>query len=55
MKLSPKDQELLDKKGITVKKLKQQLETFKTGLPYINLKRAATVGDGILNLNDTEK
>ncbi len=55
MKLSPKDQELLEKKGITVKKLKQQLETFKTGLPYINLKRAATVGDGILNLNDTEK
>lgn len=55
MKLSSKDQSLLDKKGITVKKIEQQLALFKTGLPFINLKRAATVGDGILKLNDAEK
>ena len=55
MKLSTKDQNLLDKKGISVKKIEQQVEIFKTGLPFINLKRAATVDDGILKLNDAEK
>ena len=55
MKLRSIDQNLLDQKGISIKKLEQQLEIFKTGLPFINLKRAATVDDGILKLTDTEK
>lgn len=47
------DQELLKKKGITESQLAEQLESFKTGFPFLRLKAAAGIGNGILK--PTEK
>jgi len=45
----------IEKKGLTVKKVNAQIQLFETGLPYINLKEAATIGNGILKIEDSEK
>lgn len=42
-------------KGLTNEKVNQQITLFKTGLPYVNLKSAATLGDGIQRFADDEK
>ena len=55
MKLSDKDLDLLEKKGITKQTIDQQMQLFKNGLPFINLKRAATVDDGIIKLTAKEE
>lgn len=51
MNLSHKDLHQLEHKGITIQKLEQQLNTFKKGMPFMNLESAAIVGNGILKLN----
>ncbi|RAJ14960.1 DUF4301 family protein [Olleya aquimaris] len=51
MKFSKTDIEFIKKKGLTLKKVEQQLELLKNGLPYINLERAATINDGIVQLS----
>ena len=55
MKLSDKDLDLLEKKGISKQTIDQQMQLFKNGLPFINLKRAATVDDGIIKLTAKEE
>jgi len=45
----------IEQKGLTVEKVNAQIRLFKVGLPFINLKEAATIGNGILNLSDREK
>lgn len=52
MNFSKEDITLLEKKGLSLKKVEQQLELFKTGLPFINLERAATLDDGILQFSE---
>ena len=47
MQFSKTDINFIEQKGLTLKKVEQQLELLKTGLPYINLERAATINDGI--------
>ena len=42
------DKELLQKKGISESQLAEQLESFKTGFPFLRLKAAASIGNGIL-------
>lgn len=44
----------IESKGLTVDKVRKQLELFKTGLPYVNLKSAAVLGDGILKFSEKE-
>ncbi|WP_313791249.1 DUF4301 family protein [Lacinutrix neustonica] len=45
----------IETKDLTVEKVKKQLDVFKTGLPYVNLKSAAVLNDGILQLSEKEK
>lgn len=52
MQFSKADLEFIEKKGLTLKKVEQQLKLLKSGLPYINLERAATINDGIIQLSN---
>lgn len=47
-----KDLEILAAKGITPEKAEQQLATFATGFPYLELKSAASLDYGIMAIND---
>lgn len=51
MQFNKKDLDFINQKGLTLKKVEQQLNLFNSGLPYINLERAATINDGILELS----
>ena len=51
MQFNKTDLQFIDQKGLTLKKVEQQLNLLKTGLPFINLERAATVDDGILQFS----
>ncbi|MFI2741364.1 DUF4301 family protein [Zhouia sp. PK063] len=53
--LNEKDQELIEKKGISLEKIEHQIETFKEGIPFIQLVSAATVDKGIHKFSDEEK
>jgi hypothetical protein len=55
LNFTEKDIKQIEKKGLTVEKVMTQINIFKTGLPFINLKDTATIGNGILKLNDNEK
>jgi hypothetical protein len=46
---------LIEKKGITLKILENQLIHFREGFPFINLLRPAIVGDGIINFGEEKK
>ena len=52
--LTQEDLKLLEEKGITTDMLDRQIARFKSGFPYLKVKSAATVGDGIRRLTDTE-
>ncbi len=54
IELSPKDLEQLDSKGISKEKVINQIETFKEGIPFVNLAQAAVVGNGILRFSEKE-
>jgi uncharacterized protein DUF4301 len=47
MQLTEKDQELLAEKGITKEKVRNQVDIFKEGIPFVDLENAAVVGNGI--------
>src|SRR5690606_4902028 len=47
-------QEIIDK-GLTLQAVNKQIERFKSGMPFMNLHSAASVGNGILSLSDLEK
>lgn len=55
MKFTSKHTTQIEAKGISTKKVNEQLSLFKTGLPFINLKSAACLGDGILQFDDSQK
>lgn len=52
--ISKADQTLLDKKGITAEQVAEQLKTFKTGFPFLKIKDAATLENGILCPTDED-
>lgn len=54
MNFTKKQIKQIEDKGLTVEKVLKQIETFKFGLPYINLESAAILGNGILKLSDEE-
>ncbi|ALM08724.1 NAD metabolism ATPase/kinase [Sediminicola sp. YIK13] len=47
-------QQLLDK-GIKKEKVLDQIETFKEGIPFVHLEKAAIISDGILKFSPTEE
>lgn len=52
--LSNKDKAQLLAKGISEEQIEEQLESLRTGFPFLKLKNAATIGDGILRLETSE-
>jgi hypothetical protein len=55
MTFTEQDKLQIQKKGLTINEVEKQLELFKTGLPFINLKSAATVKNGILRLTEEKQ
>lgn len=55
IEFTEKDKEQLKAKGIAETKVVGQIETFKEGIPFVNLKRAAVVGDGIYRFSNEEE
>ena len=55
MSFSKKDIQQIQNKGLTVDKVNAQIEIFKNGLPFVNLKDVATIGNGILRLTEDER
>ena len=53
--LSSQDLEQLESKGISKEKVTQQIETFKAGIPFVHLVKAAVVSDGILRFSAEEE
>lgn len=53
--LTQQDKDFLAKKGITEEKLNNQLESFKTGFPFLKLAGAASPEKGITVPSDAEK
>ena len=49
-----KDIEAITARGMTLAKVEQQINHFKKGFPYINLVKAATIGDGIIAADKEE-
>ena len=44
----------LQEKEISEDQVYEQISYFKKGFPYLNLKKAACVGDGIIKLSDED-
>jgi hypothetical protein len=55
MELMEKDKKQLAAKGISENKVIGQIETFNEGIPFVHLKRAAVVGDGIYRFSKEEE
>ncbi|MCK0158640.1 DUF4301 family protein [Cellulophaga sp. F20128] len=55
MNFSEQDIEQLSKKGISKEKVLAQLETFKEGIQYVDLSKAAVISDGILKFSPPEE
>ncbi|WP_435314137.1 DUF4301 family protein [Cellulophaga fucicola] len=55
MNFTSQDKEQFIAKGVTNEKVLEQIETFKEGIPFVNLSKAAVVGDGILKFSDKEE
>lgn len=51
---SEKDEAQIAERGSELSTVKQQIENFKNGFPYLDIKRPAAIGDGILRL-DTDQ
>ncbi|MEB8345968.1 DUF4301 family protein [Flavobacteriaceae bacterium KMM 6898] len=50
-----KDNHQLLEKGITEKKVLDQIETFKEGIPFVHLEKAAIISNGILKYSPMEE
>ena len=52
--LNEKDHQLIDKKGITPADISLQVQRFESGFPRLKIHSVATVGNGIMRLNDKD-
>ncbi len=50
--LSQQDLKQIAQKGITEEQIKIQLEEFKTGFPFLKIEAAASIGQGIIRLDE---
>ncbi|MCK0107983.1 DUF4301 family protein [Flavobacteriaceae bacterium S0825] len=55
MNFTQNDINQIEKKGLTVDKVLSQIALFKKGVPFVNLKSTATIGNGILAFNERER
>lgn len=53
--LSQQDLQQIAQKGITEQQIEQQLQEFKTGFPFLRLKAAASIEDGIVATSEQDK
>lgn len=53
--LTVEDKDFLGKKGITEEQIEAQLQMFKQGFPFLKLKAAASLGNGILSPAEAER
>ncbi len=53
MNFTEKDIAQIESLGLTVKDVERQIELFKSGVNHTNIHSAATIGNGILELNET--
>jgi len=49
--LSEKDLAQLSKRGITPAEVNQQVDFFKSGFPWMNLEKSASIGNGIFQFS----
>jgi hypothetical protein len=49
-----KDIEQIKNNGLTVEKVDKQIQNFKRGFPFLKLVKPATIGDGIIKLENSE-
>jgi hypothetical protein len=49
---SEKDLSQIEARGVKVETILEQIEDFKVGFPYLNVVRAATIDDGMIQLGD---
>ena len=49
-----KDLEKIKNRGASLDTIEQQIENFKKGFPYLNVIKAATIGDGMIALSDAQ-
>ncbi|ADV48397.1 hypothetical protein Celal_1072 [Cellulophaga algicola DSM 14237] len=52
---SNQDKQQLISKGIAAEKVVKQIETFKEGIPFVKLDKAAVVGEGILKFTEEDE
>lgn len=52
--LLPSDETMLKKRGITLNQIEEQLNNFKNGFPYLEIRNAAAIGNGILLTSNDE-
>jgi hypothetical protein len=55
MKFTEKDSVQIENNGLTLAKVLSQLQLFESGLPFVNLTAAATIGFGVVRCSDSEK
>jgi len=55
MNLAPRDQNQLENLGISLSQYERQLKQIKEGIPFVHLSRPATLNDGIIYIEDSDK
>ena len=55
MNFTEDDIKAIERKGITIEKVREQLQLFETGIPFVNLKEAATIDNGIIRITTEDK
>ena len=55
MKFIERDIESINKHGLSVDQVHEQLKMFRQGIPYVNLEKAATIGSGINEISKEDK
>ncbi|MEM9078415.1 MAG: DUF4301 family protein [Bacteroidota bacterium] len=55
IEFSQEDLKQLQEKGISQEKVLGQIKTFEEGIPFVKLKKAAVVGDGVLRFSENEQ
>ncbi|MDP5081805.1 MAG: DUF4301 family protein, partial [Winogradskyella sp.] len=52
MSFTNKDIKQIEAKGLTVKDVESQIALFQSGIPFTNISQAATIGNGIIAMNE---
>lgn len=55
MMFTEADKALLQKKGILEEHVQSQVDTFKEGIPFVDIQKAAVIGDGLQKFNLAEE